>query len=134
MAGERILVVEDDPQALLLMTEILTMGEYVVLQATEGTQALELAGREKPDLILMDIQLPGMDGLTAAQKLRGNPATRSIPIAAVTSLELSKEQVELMVHTCISYIPKPISARVLMNLLPGFLAASKRRQEREKKS
>jgi len=134
MAGERILVVEDDPQALLLMTEILTMGEYVVLQATEAEQALELAGREKPDLILMDIQLPGMDGLAAAQKLRGNPATRSIPIAAVTSLELNKEQVELMVNTCISYIPKPISARVLMNLLPGFLAASKQRQEREKKS
>lgn len=123
MARGRILVVEHDPDALRLMTDTLRQGGYVVICAMDGAQAMELANQEQPDLILMDVHLPGMIGLTVVRKLKGNPATASIPIGAVTAMELDREEAKAVFRDCVGYIPKPISPRSVMELVPAFLQA-----------
>ncbi|MDP6778976.1 MAG: response regulator, partial [Candidatus Latescibacteria bacterium] len=85
MAGETILIVEDNVMNMELITDILEVQGYTVLRATTGADALKMAPVEKPDLILMDIQLPGLDGLTATGILKDGEETRSIPIIALTA-------------------------------------------------
>lgn len=128
MAEGRILIVEDDPKALQLMTDVLQHAGYTVIHATEGSEALEAARGNHPDLVLMDVQLPGMDGLEIARRLKEDPTTAKIRIVAVTSMDLSGEQTEAMVKDCVGYIPKPISPRTLIGLVAAFLAAGRRRK------
>lgn len=131
MAREKILVVEDDPAALHLRTEILRQANYQILSATDGVQALAMAKKDRPDLILMDVQLPGMNGLAVAEKIKADPAIAWIPIVAVTWMELDREESAAMVRDCVGYIPKPISPRSVIGLVPPFLQAGKRRREGE---
>ncbi|MBI3988135.1 MAG: response regulator [candidate division NC10 bacterium] len=128
MAHETILIVEDDPKALELMTDLLTQEKYRILTAQDGPQALKLAKEAHPDLILMDVQLPGLNGLAVARQLKEDPATALIPIVAVTAMTLDRTEAEAMVRDCVGYIPKPVSPRSLIGLVPAFLQAGKRRQ------
>ena len=106
--GESILVVEDNPANLRLAREILAARGYRVLEAASGEEALDTLRYIHPDLILMDLQLPGMDGLTVARRLKGDPATRHIPTVALTAHVMAGDDSRALEAGCVGYIPKPI--------------------------
>ena len=108
MAGEKILLVEDNPVNRRLAEFLLRSQGYQVLQAETAQQAFEIVKNEKPALIVMDIQLPGMDGLEATKKLKENPATSDIPIVAVTSYAMKGDREKALAAGCAGYITKPI--------------------------
>ena len=106
--GESILVVEDNPANMKLAREILAARGYRVLEAASGEEALDALRYIHPDLILMDLQLPGMDGLTVTRRLKGDPATRDIPTVALTAHVMPGDDSRALEAGCVGYIPKPI--------------------------
>lgn len=104
----KILVIEDNEQNLYLVRFILERSDYEVFAATDGLTGIELASRLKPDLILLDIQLPGMDGYTVARSLRKNPDFTDTPIVAVTSYAMPGDREKTIESGCSDYIEKPI--------------------------
>lgn len=104
----KILVIEDNEQNLYLVRFILERSDYEVFAATDGLTGIELASRLKPDLILLDIQLPGMDGYTVARSLRKNPDFVDTPIVAVTSYAMPGDREKTIESGCSDYIEKPI--------------------------
>ncbi len=117
----RILVVEDNAQHRLLMTDILQALGYEVLEAQDGVEAIALAHREMPDLIVMDMQMPVMDGLTAARALKGDPATNGIRILAVTSFAMKGDRERILAAGVDDYMAKPIDTRQLPGLIRRLL-------------
>ena len=105
----KILVIEDNEQNLYLTTFILEKHGYEVIQAQKGGEGIRLASRAKPDLILLDIQLPEMDGYQVAQTLRSNPALDGVPIVAVTSYAMVGDRERVLAAGCTGYIEKPIN-------------------------
>ena len=105
----RILIIEDNEQNLYLETFILQKNGHEIIQASNGESGITQAAKELPDLILLDIQLPGMDGYAVAEALRKNPAIASIPIIAVTSYAMTGDQERILASGCTSYIEKPIN-------------------------
>ena len=112
--SKRTLVVEDQPDNRQIIRDMLAPTDYEITEAEDGQQALEAIAKQQPDLILMDIQLPIIDGYTATRKIKSNPAWRSIPIIAVTSYALSGEGQKARVAGCDDYVPKPFSPRQLL--------------------
>jgi CheY-like chemotaxis protein len=110
----RILVVEDNPLNLELVTDMLSDEGYLVLQAEDETTALRLAREEGPDLILMDIQLPGADGLEITRKLRADPATGGIPIVALTAHAMRGEEEKARDAGCVGFLTKPLRMQDLL--------------------
>ncbi|MFA6240869.1 MAG: response regulator [Candidatus Hydrogenedentales bacterium] len=104
-----VLVIEDNEQNLYLVSFLLQSSGYAVVQARDGLEGLELANRSTPDLILLDIQLPGMDGHEVARSLRGNPALAAVPIVAVTSYAMAGDRELALAAGCTGYIEKPIN-------------------------
>jgi len=104
-----ILIIEDNEQNLYLETFILQKSGHEIIQARSGETGIALAAQTLPDLILLDIQLPGMDGYTVAEKLRENPAIADRPIIAVTSYALAGDRERILEAGCTSYIEKPIN-------------------------
>lgn len=104
----QILVVEDNPTNMKLATLLLSKAGYGVLQAQDALTGIELAQRHQPQLILMDIQLPGMDGLNAARQLKADPATHRIPIVALTACAMKGDAQRIVAAGCDGYIAKPI--------------------------
>ena len=123
MAGEKILVVEDNPLNMELITDILESNSYCVVQAMSGSEAIELAKSECPALILMDIQLPGLDGLTITGVLKDDPATRSIPVVALTAHAMRGDEERARQAGCDGYISKPIDTRQLPITIRPFIDA-----------
>ena len=121
MAGETILIVEDNVMNMELITDILEVQGYTVLRATTGADALKMAPVEKPDLILMDIQLPGLDGLTATGILKDGEETRSIPIIALTAHAMRGDEERAREAGCDGYVSKPIDTRELPITIRQFL-------------
>jgi signal transduction histidine kinase/CheY-like chemotaxis protein len=122
--GHLILVVEDNPANLKLARDVLRSRGYRVLEATSGEEALDTVKFIRPDLILMDIQLPGMDGLTATRRLKGDPATRDIPTVALTAHAMKRDEERVREAGCVGYIAKPIDTasfplRIAEYLRPG---------------
>ena len=111
---KRILVVEDQPDNRQIIRDMLAATDYEIIEAEDGEQALAAIAKQRPDLILMDIQLPIMDGYTATRRIKADPALRSIPIIAVTSYALSGEDKKAREAGCDDYIPKPYSPRELL--------------------
>lgn len=105
----KILIIEDNEQNLYLETFILEKNGHHIIQARSGERGIALAIRERPDLILLDIQLPGMDGYTVAQALRKNPDIIHIPIVAVTSYAMTGDRERVLEAGCTGYIEKPIN-------------------------
>ncbi len=105
----KVLIVEDNEQNLYLITYILEKNGYEVVQARDGLEGIEKAIINKPDLILMDIQLPGMDGLTVASKLKAMPEVADAPIIAVTSYAMMGDKERILTSGCTGYIEKPIN-------------------------
>jgi two-component system, cell cycle response regulator DivK len=107
----RILVVEDNPANMTLATFLLQSAGHSVLATTDAEAGLTLAREEQPDLILMDIQLPGMDGLKATALLKADSATRAIPVIALTALAMAGDEERIRAAGCDGYIAKPFAYR-----------------------
>ena len=112
--SRRILVVEDHEENRRIMRDLLTSAGYEMIEAVTGEDGVTLAERERPDLILMDIQLPGIDGYETTRRIKANPALRAIPIIAVTSYALSGDDVKAREAGCNDYVTKPFSPRALL--------------------
>ncbi len=121
-AAERtVLIVEDDPQNMNLFDELIRIDGRATLQATTGMQALDLARAHKPDLILLDIQLPDIPGTTVAERIKGDDALANIPIVAVTAFVADGLEEEILASGCDAYITKPITMAVFFDILQSFL-------------
>lgn len=123
---ERILVVEDNPQNMLLVTDLLSLHGYDVIKATNGAYALVLAETDHPDLILMDIALKGMNGLEITHLLKDNPNTASIPVIALTAYAGDLDRQKAMDAGCTAFIPKPIDTREFPKLIDKYLREARR--------
>ena len=119
--SKRILVVEDQADTRQIIRDMLAPTDYEVTEVENGEQALAAIAKQQPDLILMDIQLPIMDGYTAMRQIRNDPALRSIPIIAVTSYALSEEEQKARAAGCNDYVPKPFSPRQLLAKIRHYL-------------
>jgi CheY-like chemotaxis protein len=117
----KILLVEDNEQNRYLATFLLENAGYQVQHASNGRAALEMAAKEKPDLVLMDIQMPEMDGYEAAQQLRLMPGLESIPLIAVTSYAMAGDRERAMRLGFIGYIEKPISTETFIAQIQSHL-------------
>jgi CheY-like chemotaxis protein len=122
MAGEPILIIDDNPQNLKLARLILTKQGYEVRTATDAEEALEALGAFLPRLILMDLQLPGMDGLTLTRRLKGDPARRDIPIVALTAYAMKGDEEKAREAGCDAYVTKPIDMAALRSLVAALIA------------
>ena len=111
--SKRILVVEDHADNRQIIRDMLAPTDYEITEAENGEQALTAIAKQRPDLILMDIQLPVMDGYTATSQIKADAALRSIPIIAVTSYALGGEEKKARAAGCDDYVPKPFSPRQL---------------------
>ena len=118
---KKILIVEDNPQNMKLILMTLRPYGYNLLEATDGEEALKAVNREKPDLIIMDIQLPKMDGLEVTRRLRQMPAFSHIPIVAVTACAMKGDEEKIMEAGCNTYLPKPINTRELPRVIAEML-------------
>ena len=105
----KVLIVEDNPANMTLATFLLESAGHSVLKATDAETGVALAAAERPDLILMDIQLPGMDGLRATALLKADDATKDIPVIALTALAMKGDEERIRAAGCDGYIAKPLS-------------------------
>lgn len=118
----RVLVVEDNPANMTLATFLLESAGHTVLKASDAETGVALAGKEQPDLVLMDIQLPGMDGLKATGLLKADPLTRDIPVIALTALAMKGDEERIRAAGCDGYIAKPLSYKDFLTTITGELA------------
>jgi len=119
--SKRILVVEDQEDNRRIVRDLLTSAGYEIIEAVTGEEGVTLAETQHPDLILMDIQLPGLDGYEATRQIRANPALRKVPIIAVTSYALSGDDVKAFEAGCDGYVSKPFSPRALLAKIREYL-------------
>ncbi|MEJ7730088.1 MAG: response regulator [Polyangiaceae bacterium] len=117
-----ILIVEDNPANMTLAVFILESAGHTVLTARDAEAGLTLARAQRPDLILMDIQLPGMDGLAATGLLKADDATRKIPVIALTALAMKGDEERTRAAGCDGYIAKPMRYQELLTAVAGQLA------------
>ena len=118
---QRILVVEDQEDNRRIIRDLLMSAGYELIEATDGEAGVRLAETERPDLILMDIQLPVLDGHEATRRIKANPELRSIPIIVVTSYALSGDDAKAAQAGCDAYVAKPFSPRQLLGTIRKFL-------------
>jgi two-component system cell cycle response regulator DivK len=116
-----ILVVEDQEDNRRIMRDLLTSAGYEVIEAVTGEEGMAAAETHRPDLILMDIQLPGLDGYEATRQIKANPDLEHIPIIVVTSYALSGDDVKAFEAGCNAYVSKPFSPRELLAKIREFL-------------
>jgi len=121
MANELILVVEDNDKNRKLVRDVLTVKGYRLAEAETGEDGVRIARELRPDLILMDIQLPGMDGITALRQLRADEATRRIPVIAVTASAMTHDRQKIMAAGFDGYQTKPISVRPFLEAVRALL-------------
>lgn len=114
MAQQSILVVEDKLANLEFLEAVLHGEGYEVLRATDGPAALEAVRRRHPDLTLLDIQIPGMDGREPARRLKSDPATRRMPLVALTAHAMPSDREKILAAGCDAYISKPITVESLL--------------------
>ena len=117
----RILVVEDNETNMYLIKFMLEKSGYEVIEAREGAAGVELAIKEKPDLIIMDIQLPDIDGLEATKRIRASEANGDIPIIALTSFAMAGDRKRALAAGCTVYIEKPINPETFMAEIEKYL-------------
>jgi two-component system cell cycle response regulator DivK len=120
--SKRILVVEDQADNRRILRDLFVNAGYELIEAESGEEALTAVTTGRPDLILMDIQLPVMDGYEATRRIRLNPELKSIPIIAVTSYALAGDEAKALAAGCTAYITKPFSPRSLLAKVQEHLA------------
>ena len=119
--SKRILVVEDQADNRQIIRDMLAPTDYEITEAENGKEALAAIAKQRPDLILMDIQLPVMDGYAATSRIKADPALRSIPIIAVTSYALNGEEKKARAAGCDDYVPEPYSPRQLLAKIRQYM-------------
>jgi len=123
---EKILIVEDNPLHMRLLEMTLRDKNYTLLKATDGEEALDIATKERPDLIIMDIRLPEMNGFEATKKLRDNPAFSHTPIIAITAYAMKGNRDRVIESGCDAYLTKPINTRELPEVIAEMLLHARR--------
>jgi two-component system, cell cycle response regulator DivK len=118
----KIVVVEDNPANMKLAVFLLEKAGHQVLQVRDAEAALLLVEQEQPTLVLMDIHLPGMDGLTATRRLKGNPATQAVKVLALTGFAMKGDEERMLAAGCDGYVAKPISYDIFMAAVAQVLA------------
>ena len=121
MSGERILVIEDNPKNMKLVRDVLQFSGYEVIEATSGEDGVRLAGQHEPALILMDLQLPGIDGMEALRQIRGGNGGGAVPVVAVTASAMEEDRDKAYAAGFDGYVQKPISVRGLQQQVHDFL-------------
>ncbi|MFA4990194.1 MAG: response regulator [Candidatus Omnitrophota bacterium] len=119
--AKKILIVDDNENNRLLMSDILEYRGYEILQAEDGAKGLSMAAGLKPDLILLDMQMPGIDGFAAAKILKSDPLTRDIKVIVVTSLAMKGDREKIMALGVDDYIAKPIDTRQFPVLVEKYI-------------
>jgi two-component system cell cycle response regulator DivK len=119
--SKRILVVEDQEDNRQILRDLLTSTGYEMVEAENGEEALSVAAAKRPDLILMDIQLPILDGYEATRRLKADPALKAIPVIAITSYALSGDEEKARAAGCDDYVTKPYSPRKLLAKIRDYL-------------
>jgi len=122
----RVLVVEDNPANLALIEYLLRAFGYTVIAAGDGAEGIELAQRERPDVILMDLQMPKVNGFDAARRLKADPALAAIPIVAVTAFAMVGDRDRILAQGFDGYIAKPIAADTFIEQVEAFVPGSHR--------
>jgi CheY-like chemotaxis protein len=121
-AAHAVLIVEDNPRNLKLVRDVLTHVGYRTLEAGTAEEGLTLARAERPDLVLMDVQLPGMDGVEALGRLRADPATAAIRVVAVTAFAMKDDRERFLAAGFDGYLEKPLDVRELPRRVAALLA------------
>lgn len=119
--NKRILVVEDQEDNRRIMRDLLTTAGFEVIEAMDGKEGVSVAATERPNLILMDLQLPVLDGLEATRQIKSDPATSHIPVIAVTSYAMSGDNEKALAAGCDAYFAKPVSPRMLLAKIREYL-------------
>lgn len=127
MDRKKILVIEDNELNMKLVVALLSVSRFEVFKAENAENGLQLAREERPDLILMDIQLPGMDGLAATRLIKNDRQLKDIPVIALTSYAMQGDEEKAIAEGCAGYIPKPIDTRSFTESVEKFLAATRTR-------
>jgi len=123
MAGELILIIEDNEKNRKLARDVLQVKGYKTLESETAEEGVKLALEKSPALVLMDIQLPGMDGITALKQLRANPQTKSIPVIAITASAMTNNRQTMLAEGFDGYQSKPISVKDFLGELERVLAS-----------
>ena len=121
MENNKVLVVEDNELNMKLVEVLLKIGNYEVIEAIDAERGIQLAREHEPNLILMDIQLPGMNGLSAIKKIKNDVALKNIPVVALTSCAMAGDKDKAMKAGCIDYITKPIDTRIFLESISPYL-------------
>ena len=122
MSGKTILYVEDNEMNRQIVRDLLKRTTYQLIEAHDGEAGVAMALEKRPDLILMDIQLPGMDGLAATRLLKADPATAHIPVIALTAMAMKEDQEKTRAAGCDEYIAKPLRYKELLAAIDKLLA------------
>jgi CheY-like chemotaxis protein len=127
MSGNKILIIEDNVLNLELATDLLESNGFIVLQARTAEAGLRLAREASPDLILMDLSLPGMDGLCATRALKADPVTRHIAVIALTAHAMKGDEEIALSAGCAGYLTKPIDTRLFADAVTSFITSARSR-------
>ena len=127
MATKKILVVEDNPQNMKVVLMTLKPHGYTLLQATDGEEALKVAVSDNPDLIIMDVQIPKLDGLEVTRRLRQMPSFSRVPVIAVTAYAMKGDEEKVREAGCNAYLAKPINTRQLPEMVAEILQKQEKR-------
>ena len=129
MSKGRILIVEDNEDNFQLVRFLLERDGFEVISAANGQEGVETAMREKPDLILMDLSMPEMDGWTAAQKIKAEPETKAIPLLALTAHTLPGDRMRALEAGCDGYISKPINVEYLIKTVSSSIGKAQKQSD-----
>ena len=121
MTPKTVLIVDDHPLSRELVVDLLRAAGYTVLQAEDGLGLLERVRAEQPDLILLDLQLPGVDGFTLARQLTADPTTRPIPILAISAYARPEVQMRALAAGCAGFLAKPLDTHAFLSTVARFL-------------
>lgn len=124
--GQTILVVEDNPDNMYVLDHLLTRHGYVVQQAMRGDDALRLLDEGRPDLVLMDMHMPGMDGFALVRALRARSLLKSLPVIAVTAASMPGDREAMLQAGCTDYVAKPIDPRAVLQMIRNYLEGGRR--------
>ena len=121
MTNSKVLVIEDNKLNMKLVKGLIKIGKYRMLEANDAESGIQQIREQRPDLVLMDIQLPGMDGLSATKVIKEDPDLKDIPIVALTSYAMQGDKEKALAAGCTGYITKPIDTRKFLETLAQYL-------------
>jgi CheY-like chemotaxis protein len=120
MANKTVLVVEDNELNMKLVRSLLQIRNYGVLEAVDAETGIQLTRKHRPDLVLMDVQLPGIDGLKATQIIKEDPALKDIPVVALTSYVMQGDEEKAVKAGCTGYITKPLDTKAFLETIDQY--------------